>query len=141
MKSIHILLVEDNEGDILLTTEALEESKIINELTVMRNGKDAIDFILKKGDHIDTPMPDLILLDINIPLKNGHEVLEIIKNTESVKSIPVIMLTTSSTETDIQKSYKNHANCYITKPVDVSDFLECIIKTGEFWLNIVSLPR
>ncbi len=79
MKSIHILLVEDNEGDILLTTEALEESKIINELTVMRNGKDAIDFILKKGAHIDTPMPDLILLDINIPLKNGHEVLEIIK--------------------------------------------------------------
>ncbi|MCF8253454.1 MAG: response regulator [Bacteroidia bacterium] len=140
MRLIHILLVEDNEGDILLTREALEESKILNELTVLRNGKDAIDFVLKNGKFEGTPLPDLILLDINLPLKNGHEVLQALKNNDSVKDIPIIMLTTSSAERDIQKSYDNHANCYIAKPVEVSEFLDCIIKMGEFWLSIVKLP-
>ena len=141
MRSIHILLVEDNEGDILLTTEALEESKIVNKLTVLRNGKDAIDFVLKTERYAGTPKPDLILLDINLPLKSGHEVLQAIKSNDTVKDIPVIMLTTSSSDTDIQKSYHNHANCYITKPVEVAEFLDCIIKMNEFWLNIVSLPK
>jgi two-component system, chemotaxis family, response regulator Rcp1 len=141
MKLIQILLVEDNEGDILLTREALEESKILNELTVIRNGKEAIDFVLKKGKYVGTPVPDLILLDINLPLKNGHEVLQALKQNDSAKDIPIIMLTTSSAEMDIQKSYDNHVNCFISKPVEVTEFLECIFKIGEFWLSIVKLPN
>lgn len=141
MKPIHILLVEDNEGDILLTTEALEECKILNTVNVVRNGKLALEYIYKKGDYTDVNRPDLILLDINLPFKNGIEILEIIKNDDSTKSIPVVMLTTSSSETDILKSYTNHANAYITKPVDVHDFLNAITSIENFWLNIVQLPQ
>ena len=140
MRSIHILLVEDNEGDILLTTEALEESKIINSLSIARNGKEALDFIFQKGEHKNAPTPDLILLDINLPLKSGHEVLQAIKSNEKTKQIPVIMLTTSSSDKDISLSYRHHANCYITKPVEVNDFLEVIATIEQFWLAIVKLP-
>lgn len=140
MKGIHILLVEDNEGDILLTTEALEERKIINKISVAKDGKEALDFIFKEGDHKNAATPDLILLDVNLPKKSGHEVLQLIKNDDRTAHIPVIMLTTSSSETDINLSYKHHANCYITKPVEVNDFLEAISGIEDFWLNIVKLP-
>tara|TARA_R100001143_G_scaffold63592_2_gene73066 strand:+ start:5551 stop:5979 length:429 start_codon:yes stop_codon:yes gene_type:complete len=141
MKQVHILLVEDNEGDILLTTEALEEGKIANDLSVVKNGKDAVDFLFKKGEFKDAKSPDLILLDINLPLKNGHEVLEVIKTNDNTKHIPVIMLTTSSSENDIILAYKHHANCYITKPVEVEDFIKAVSSIEEFWFNLVLLPK
>lgn len=139
MKAVDILLVEDNEGDILLTTEALEEGKILNSMRVARDGKLAVDFLhenLKLGT-----LPDLILLDLNLPRMNGHEVLQYIKRHVDLKHIPVIMLTTSSTEKDINMSYQNHANCYITKPVDAADFMNAISKVEDFWINIVQLPK
>ncbi len=138
MKGINILLIEDNEGDILLTKEAFEESKIVNTITTIRDGKAAISFFesLKKNDEI----PNLILLDINLPKVSGHEVLMYIKNNDKYQSIPVIMLTTSSSEKDILTSYKNHVNCYITKPIEVTDFMKAIIKIEDFWINIVSIP-
>jgi CheY-like chemotaxis protein len=108
---------------------------------VVRNGKLAIDFIQKKGEFKDVERPDIIILDINLPLKNGVEVLEVIKSDSETKSIPVIMLTTSSSETDIVKSYANNANAFITKPMDVVDFLKAIMGIEDFWLNIVQLPK
>lgn len=141
MKPVHILLVEDNEGDILLTTEALEECKINNTVSVVRNGKQALEFVFKKGDYEQVNRPDLIILDVNLPFKNGIEVLSTIKSDETTKNIPVVMLTTSSSENDIIKSYANNANAFITKPVDVVDFLKAIISIENFWLNIVQLPN
>ena len=140
MKSIHILLIEDNEGDILLTTEAFEESKIVNEITVIRDGKAAFNFFESLGADI-SKVPDLVLLDINLPKKSGHEVLIYIKENEKYKHIPIVMLTTSSSEKDIMLSYKNHVNCYITKPIEVADFLRAINKIEDFWINIVSIPN
>lgn len=140
MKSIHILLVEDNEGDIVLTTEALEDSKIINSISVARDGKAALDYMFRHEGYEQATPPDLILLDINLPLKNGHEVLQELKSNSSTQHIPVIMLTTSSSESDIKLSYKHHANCYISKPVDISEFLNAISQMENFWLNIVTLP-
>jgi CheY-like chemotaxis protein len=138
MKMINILLVEDNEGDILLTKEAFEESKIVNKITAIKDGKEVINFFeaLTNKDEI----PHLVLLDINLPKVSGHEVLMYIKNNEKFKSIPVIMLTTSSSEKDILQSYKNHVNCYITKPIDAVDFMKAIMKIEDFWINIVSIP-
>lgn len=141
MKQAHILLVEDNEGDILLTREALDEGKIVNDVSVVKNGKDAIDFLFKKGKFKNAETPDLVLLDINLPLRNGHEVLQLIKSDERTMHIPVIMLTTSSSEMDIKMSYKHHANCYITKPVEVNDFMDAVTTIEEFWFSIVVLPR
>ncbi len=140
IKPIHILIVEDNEGDVLLISEALEEKKIVSKISVVKNGEQAIDFIEKQGVYQQVLLPDLILLDINLPRKNGHEVLQYIKETEHLKQIPVIMLTTSSSESDILKSYKNHANCYITKPVDVDNFLKAVTSIEEFWISLVQLP-
>jgi CheY-like chemotaxis protein len=137
MKSIRILLVEDNEGDILLTTEALEDSKIVNIVKVIRDGEAAINFFSNLANKEE--IPDLILLDINLPKKSGHEVLVYLKNNEKYKQIPVIMLTTSSSEKDIVTSYKNHVNCFISKPIDVSDFINAIVKIEEFWFNIVTI--
>lgn len=141
MKTIHILLVEDNDGDILLTTEALEEGKIINKISVVRDGKEAIDFVSKEGKYKEADTPDLILLDVNLPKKNGYEVLQHIKLSEDLKQIPVIMLTTSSSENDIMLSYKNYANCFITKPVEVNEFMDAVAKIEDFWINIVKLPK
>lgn len=141
MERIHILLVEDNEGDILLTKDALESGKILNKLTIVKDGKTAIDYLTKKDDYINSELPDLILLDVNLPKKNGHEVLHFIKTNEDLKQIPVIMLTTSSSELDINLSYKEHANCYITKPVEVDSFLDVISKIENFWITIVKLPH
>lgn len=138
MKEIKILLVEDNEGDILLTKEALADSKIVNAIKVIRDGKSAIDFFGSLNSKDD--IPDLVLLDINLPKVSGHEVLMYIKNSEKYTSIPVIILTTSSSEKDIMKSYKNHVNCFITKPIDVADFMRAMLKIEDFWINIVSIP-
>ncbi len=140
MKAIHILLVEDNEGDILLTKEAFEDAKLLTRLSVVRDGKEAVDFLTKEGSYKEAESPDLLLLDVNLPKKNGHEVLQFIKEDERLKHIPVIMFTTSSSETDINFSYQNHANCYITKPVDVNDFLSVITRIENFWISIVTLP-
>ena len=141
MNSIHILLVEDNEGDIFLITEALEEGKIVNKISMSKDGKEAIDFLEKKGKYKNEETPDLILLDVNLPKKNGHEVLEYIKTSENLKQIPVIMLTTSSSDKDVLLSYKNHANCFITKPLDVNNFLTIVSSIESFWINIVKLPK
>ncbi|WP_339611786.1 response regulator [uncultured Planktosalinus sp.] len=140
MKRVHILLVEDNPGDILLTTEALEDRKLVNEISVVRNGKEALDFLFKKNQYKDAHTPDLILLDINIPLLSGHEVLQKIKQDLRTKEIPVIVLTTSSAENDIRLSYQNHANCFITKPVDIDDFMKAILSIEDFWIQLVKLP-
>ncbi len=139
MKSINILLVEDNEGDIVLTTEAFEESKIANLMKVIRDGKAVIDFFENLDDKENAP--DLVLLDINLPKMSGHEVLLYIKNNEKYKHIPVIMLTTSSSEKDILLSYKSHVNCYITKPIDVDDFMKAVTQIENFWINIVTIPK
>jgi CheY-like chemotaxis protein len=140
MKPIKILLVEDNEGDILLTSEALNESKIHVKLSVVKDGWEALNYLEKKESYQNVTMPDLILLDVNLPKLNGHELLKSIKTNESLKQIPVIMLTTSSSENDVLMSYKNHANCYITKPVDVNDFLKVVSSIEDFWISIVKLP-
>ena len=140
-KSTHILLIEDNEGDILLTTEALAETNNAFEITVVKNGNEALDCIFKRNKYHQVSEPDLILMDVNLPLKTGHEVLQIIKKDDRVKHIPVIMLTTSSSEKDINLSYRYAANCYITKPVEVNDFIEAISSLCHFWIDIVALPK
>lgn len=141
MRPIHILLVEDNEGDILLTIDAFEEGRISNKISVVRDGNEAIDFLKQSGKYVNRELPDLILLDINLPKKNGHEVLSFIKYTDWLRHIPVIILTTSSSESDIEKAYKNFVSCYITKPIEVNDFLNAISKIEDFWFSIVSLPN
>lgn len=141
MEPIHILLVEDNEGDIFLTTEALQESKIINRLSIVRDGWEAMQFLEKRGVYAQEKTPDLILLDVNLPKMNGHEVLMAVKSNESIKHIPIIMLTTSSSEKDIYQSYKNFVNCYITKPIDAGDFLKVVSSIENFWISIVTLPK
>lgn len=140
MKTAHILLVEDNPGDILLTTEALNEKKFINKVSVVKNGVEALNFIFKRGAFEDEETPDLILLDINLPLKNGHEVLAEIKTREETQKIPVIVLTTSSDRRDIEKAYEQHVNCFITKPIDITEFIEAIAKIEAFWIQLVKLP-
>lgn len=140
MKPIHILLVEDNEGDILLTTEALNDGRLINQISVVKDGLQALNFLEKKGEFKNMELPDLVLLDVNLPKLNGHEVLKAIKINEDLKHIPVIILTTSSAEKDIFKSYQNHANCYITKPVNINNFFSVITTIENFWFNIVKLP-
>lgn len=140
MNQIHILLVEDNEGDIFLTTEALEDGKIVNKISVVKDGKAAIDFLEKENGYEKVTRPDLILLDVNLPRKNGHEVLKYIKQSPEFRMIPVIILTTSSSERDIILSYKNYANCFITKPVAVDDFLRVVTGVENFWVSIVRLP-
>lgn len=140
MEIINILLVEDNEGDILLTREALADAKILIKLDVVKDGKEAIDFINKQGKYVGQPSPDLMLLDVNLPRKNGHEVLQYLKGNETLKHIPVIMLTTSSSQRDINLSYDHYANCYITKPIDVHDFLTVVATIENFWISVVKLP-
>jgi len=140
MEPIHILLVEDNDGDILLTKEAFEDAKIHVKLSVARDGMEAIDFINRAGKFTDVEIPDLILLDVNLPRLNGHEVLKYLKDNEEFKQIPVIMLTTSSAKKDIDRSYKNFVNCFITKPVEATDFIKVVGTIENFWVSIVKLP-
>jgi CheY-like chemotaxis protein len=140
-KPAHILLVEDNEGDIILTIEAFEECRVKTEISVAKNGQEALDFLFQRGAFTDAKRPDLVLLDINIPLFNGLEVLQQIKSDPHLKKIPVIMLTTSSNQRDIDKAYENHCNSYVKKPLEISEFLSTILKIEEFWLEITTLTN
>lgn len=140
-KFAHILLVEDNEGDILLTLEAFEECKVKTEISIAKNGKEALDFLFKRGTFTDAKKPDLILLDINIPIFNGHEVLQQIKVDPVLKKIPVIMLTTSSSAKDIDDAYDHHCNSYVKKPLDIGEFLDAILKIEEFWLQLTTFSK
>jgi CheY-like chemotaxis protein len=138
--SINILLVEDNLGDIRLTQEVLKEGKIKNNLNVVMDGEEALLFLTKKGKYQSVFTPDIILLDLNLPKKDGREVLSEIKKDDTLKLIPVIVLTTSDAELDIKRVYEHHANCYITKPVDFNQFINVIRSIENFWLTIVKLP-
>ena len=139
MKKITILHVEDNEGDVLLVKEAFENSIIVKEINNVYDGEKAIQFLNNIIIEGGIDLPNLIILDINLPKINGHEVLSYIKNNDYLKKIPVVMLTTSSSRTDIDLSYSNFANCFITKPVDVDDFMEAVMKIEEFWLKTAKL--
>lgn len=140
-KDVNILLVEDNEGDILLTLEALKEAQVHNIVSVVKDGQEALRYLQKEGPFRDVLTPDIVLLDINLPKVDGKEVLQTIKNSATLKTIPVVMLTTSDSETDIRDSYKCHANCYITKPVDFNKFIDVVHTIKDFWINIVKLPK
>ena len=137
---IEILLVEDNPGDVRLTQEALREGKVKNNLHVARDGVEALAFLRREGIHKDATRPDLVLLDLNLPRKDGREVLEEIKADPALKMIPVVVLTTSSAENDILNTYSLHANCYITKPVDLEQFVKVVKSIDDFWLTVVRLP-
>ena len=140
VKPIDILLVEDNPGDADLAREALEGGKLNNKLFVVGDGEAAMDFLHQTGRYEDAPRPDLILLDLNLPRKDGREVLADIKAHEKLKRIPVVILTTSQSEEDVLKSYNLHANCYITKPIDLNQFIKVVRSIEDFWLSIVVLP-
>lgn len=139
-KPIEILLVEDNGADVRLTQEAFKEGKVLNNLSVVANGVEAIDFLHRKGKYAASPHPDLILLDLNMPRKNGCEVLGEIKQDPDLKRIPVVVLTISKSKEDIMKSYNLHANCYISKPVGLDQFIDVVKSIEDFWLTIVKLP-
>jgi len=140
LKPVTILLVEDNPADVRLTLEAFKEGKVNNNLHTVKNGEEAMDFLHQRDPFKDAPVPDLILLDLNLPKMDGREVLEEIKKDEKLRPIPVIILTTSEAEEDILRSYNLHANCYITKPVDLNDFVKVAKSIENFWLTIVRLP-
>lgn len=137
---IELLLVEDSEPDVRLTIEALREAKVQNRLWVCQDGVEALDFLHRRGHYSDAPRPDLILLDLNLPRKDGRQVLKEIKSDDSLKCIPVVVLTTSKSEEDVLRAYELHANCYITKPVDFNRFMEVVKSIENFWLTVVSLP-
>jgi two-component system, chemotaxis family, response regulator Rcp1 len=139
-RRVEILLVEDSPADVTLTREALQESKLINNLHVVTNGVDAIAFLKKTGDYAGKPRPDLILLDLNLPRKNGREVLAEIKADTSLSAIPVVIMTVSQDERDIVESYRLHANCYIRKPVKFDEFIKIVQSIESFWFSIVTLP-
>jgi CheY-like chemotaxis protein len=140
-KPMEVLLVEDSAGDVRLTREALKDAKVHVHLQVVSDGIEAMAFLKREGQHVQAPRPDLILLDLNLPKKDGRQVLEEIKQSPSLKSIPVVILTTSASEADILRSYMLHANCYITKPVDLNGFLDVVKSIDNFWLSVVKLPR
>ena len=140
VRPINILLIEDNPADVRLTREALTEAKVLNTLHVMADGVAALAFLRREGRHADSPRPDLILLDLNLPKKDGREVLAEIKMDDALNLIPVVVLTTSSAEEDIMRTYKLHANAYVTKPVDFKQFLRVISAIEQFWLAVVTLP-
>ena len=137
---IEILLVEDSPTDALLTREALEYSKVLNTLHVIENGEKAMHFLRQQGEYANAPRPGLILLDLNLPRKSGLEILKEIKADSSLKTIPVVVLTTSAAEEDVIKSYGHHANCYVKKPVDFGKFADVISSINEFWFSVVTLP-
>ena len=139
-KPIEILLVEDNPGDVRLTREAFKEGKVLNNLSVVEDGAEAMAFLRQQGKYADVPRPDLILLDLNLPKKDGREVLPEIKGDTNLKRIPVVILTTSKAEQDIVKTYNLHANCYVTKPVDLEQFISVVRFVQHFWLSVVKLP-
>jgi CheY-like chemotaxis protein len=138
---IQILLVEDSPSDAELTIDALRSARVLNEVHRVSDGVEALRFLHREGEHAAAPPPDLILLDLNLPRMSGDELLARIKQDEHLRTTPVIILTTSQAERDILRSYQLHANCFISKPVDVQSFLDVVQQTGEFWLQIVRLPR
>jgi two-component system, chemotaxis family, response regulator Rcp1 len=140
-KAIEVLLVEDSAGDVRLTREAFKDAKVLINLHVVSDGAEAMAFLGREGKYAGVPRPELILLDLNLPKKDGREVLEEIKESPVLKSIPVVILTTSASEEDILRSYRLHANCYITKPVDLDGFLKVVKSIDSFWLSVVQLPR
>ncbi len=137
---IHILLVEDSIADVELTLEALEEAKFANEVAVVRDGAQALDFLHRRGAHTDAVRPDLIILDLNLPRRSGHEILAEMKSSPDLRRIPVAVLTTSSAEADVLASYDLGANCFLTKPVDVVQFLRVVQSIEDFWFGVVRLP-
>ncbi len=137
---IEVLLVEDNPGDVRLTMEAMREGKVLNNINVATDGVEALAFLRREGKYHQAPRPDLILLDLNLPRKDGREVLAEIKNDPALRCIPVVILTTSAAEQDIIKTYELHANCFITKPVDLDQFINVIRLIEDFWLTVVKLP-
>jgi chemotaxis family two-component system response regulator Rcp1 len=139
-RPVEILLVEDNPGDVRLTIEALRDGKVYNHLNVARDGVEALAFLRREGAFGDAPRPDLILLDLNLPRKDGREVLADIKSDPALRTIPVVVLTTSRAEQDVMRSYELQANCYITKPVDLEQFIIVVQSIENFWLTIVTLP-
>ncbi|MEU6242358.1 response regulator [Streptomyces sp. SID4985] len=138
---IDVLLVEDDPGDELMTREAFEDNKIGNTLHVVRDGEEALHFLYRQGEHADAPRPDLILLDLNLPKYDGRQVLERIKSDPELSHIPVVVLTTSAAEEDILRSYKLHANAYVTKPVDLDQFIAAVRQIDDFFVQVVRLPR
>jgi two-component system, chemotaxis family, response regulator Rcp1 len=140
-RAVEILLVEDNPGDVRLTQEALKDGRVLVNLTVAADGVEAMEVLRRQGVHAGKRLPDLIVLDLNLPRKNGREVLEEIKADEDLKRIPVIVMTTSKAEQDVHKAYNLNANCYVTKPVDLDEFLAVVRSIEDFWLTIVTLPR
>jgi two-component system, chemotaxis family, response regulator Rcp1 len=139
-KPIEILLVEDDAGDVRLTMEALKGAKVINHLSVVGDGVEAMAFLRRQGKYANAPFPDLVLLDLNLPRKDGRAVLTEIKTDPALQCLPVVVLTTSQDELDVVQAYKTHANCYITKPVDLKQFLSVVEAIDSFWLSVVRLP-
>ena len=139
-RPVEIMLVEDNPGDVRLTIEALKDGKVLNNLNIAENGVEALAYLRREGKYADATRPDLILLDLNLPKKNGMEVLAEIKADESLGKIPVVILTTSKAEQDVCKTYALHANCYITKPVDLEQFITVVRSIEDFWFTVVKLP-
>jgi len=139
-KVIDVLLVEDDPGDVLMTREAFEHNKVRNRLSVVADGVSALQFLRKEGEHTDAPTPDLVLLDLNLPRMDGREVLEAMKSDERMRSIPVVVLTTSEAEEDVVRSYSLHANAYVTKPVDFDRFIDVVRQIDEFFVEVVRLP-
>jgi CheY-like chemotaxis protein len=140
-KVIDVLLVEDDPGDVLMTREAFEDNKVVNRLQVVSDGVSALTFLRKEGEFADAPTPDLVLLDLNLPRMDGREVLEAMKSDEQLRSIPVVVLTTSEAEEDVVRSYSLHANAYVTKPVDFDRFIEVVRQIDEFFVEVVRLPQ
>ena len=138
---VEILLVEDNPGDVRLTREALKDAKVANNLNVVNDGEQALEYLNRRGRFADAARPDLVLLDLNLPKIDGREVLASIKADSDLRRIPVVVLTTSSAEEDILRSYDLHANCYVTKPVEFDSFLKIVESIDDFWLSIVRLPK
>ena len=137
---VHILLVEDNPGDVRLTLEALRDGRIVNKVSVVRDGEEALEFLRRRGQYADAGRPDLVLLDLNLPKKDGREVLQEVKSDTDLHRIPVIVLTTSSADQDVLLSYNLHANCYIKKPIEYDEFMGAIRGLENFWTKIVRLP-
>jgi CheY-like chemotaxis protein len=138
--TVNILLVEDNPADARLIEEVFKDTNVNNKIYVVKDGVEAMDFLNKENDFSDAPKPEMILLDLNLPRKDGREVLREVKKNDELKSIPIVILTTSSAKEDVIKTYSNHANCYITKPVDFDQFLRVITAIEDFWLKVVELP-
>lgn len=137
---IEILLIEDNAGDVRLTQEAFKEARVLNNMSVARDGCEALSVLRQEGPHRTAPQPDIIFLDLNLPKRSGIEVLEGIKSDDRLKRIPVVIITSSKSDDDILKSYNLHANCYVTKPIDLEQFIQVVKAIEGFWLSVVKLP-